>query len=161
MAQGLIRFRSRRDSDKPRSGILPQAIVANIADASSKTTGQDRQGMFYAARTFAMKMGQSRGDVAVHRGKHVGIASGTVSHRHICAAVLYGMGPRVRVTTSTKDCSRARILSVIDVERRSGRYGFDQRGGVRMRVGVAHVISIWNKMALRPISVALALQFGN
>ena len=27
-------------------GILPQAIVANIADASSKTTGQDRQGMF-------------------------------------------------------------------------------------------------------------------
>ena len=40
-------------------GILPQAIVANIADASSKTTGQDRQGMFYAARTFAMKMGQS------------------------------------------------------------------------------------------------------
>ena len=40
-------------------GILPQAIVANIADASAKTTGQDRQGMFYAARTFAMKMGQS------------------------------------------------------------------------------------------------------
>ena len=38
-------------------GILPQAIVANIADASSKTTGQDRQGMFYAARTFAMKWG--------------------------------------------------------------------------------------------------------
>ena len=51
-------------------GILPQAIVANIADASSKTTGQDRQGMFYAARTFAMKMGPVGGDAAVYRREH-------------------------------------------------------------------------------------------
>jgi GPH family glycoside/pentoside/hexuronide:cation symporter len=40
-------------------GILPQAIVADIAEADAKVTGENRQGMFYAARTFAFKMGQS------------------------------------------------------------------------------------------------------
>ena len=40
-------------------GILPQAIVADIAEADGITTGENRQGMFYAARTFAFKMGQS------------------------------------------------------------------------------------------------------
>ncbi|MBR5370726.1 MAG: MFS transporter [Oscillospiraceae bacterium] len=40
-------------------GILPQAVVADISDADSKDTGESRQGMFYAARTFAFKMGQS------------------------------------------------------------------------------------------------------
>lgn len=40
-------------------GILPQTVVADIADASSIRTGEDRQGMFYAARTFTMKLGQS------------------------------------------------------------------------------------------------------
>jgi len=40
-------------------GILPQAVVADIAEADAITTGEARQGMFYAARTFAMKLGQS------------------------------------------------------------------------------------------------------
>ena len=40
-------------------GILPQAVVADIAEADGKLTGENRQGMFYAARTFAFKMGQS------------------------------------------------------------------------------------------------------
>ena len=40
-------------------GILPQAIVADIAEADGRTTGENRQGMFYAARTFAFKLGQS------------------------------------------------------------------------------------------------------
>jgi GPH family glycoside/pentoside/hexuronide:cation symporter len=40
-------------------GILPQAIVADIAEADRITTGENRQGMFYAARTFAFKLGQS------------------------------------------------------------------------------------------------------
>jgi GPH family glycoside/pentoside/hexuronide:cation symporter len=40
-------------------GILPQAIVADIAEADADQTGENRQGMFYAARTFAFKMGQS------------------------------------------------------------------------------------------------------
>ncbi len=40
-------------------GILPQAIVADIALSESIATGESREGMFYAARTFAFKMGQS------------------------------------------------------------------------------------------------------
>ena len=40
-------------------GILPQAVVADIAEADALQTGEARQGMFYAARTFAMKLGQS------------------------------------------------------------------------------------------------------
>ena len=40
-------------------GVIPQSIVADIAEAESITTGENRQGMFFAARTFAMKFGQS------------------------------------------------------------------------------------------------------
>ncbi|WP_240542348.1 MFS transporter [Bifidobacterium felsineum] len=74
-------------------GILPQAIVANIADASSKTTGQDRQGMFYAARTFAMKMGQSVAMLLFTGVSTIGMVSGA-GYRiaAVCAAVLCGLG---------------------------------------------------------------------
>lgn len=74
-------------------GILPQAVVANIAGASSKSTGEDRQGMFYAARTFAMKMGQSLSMLLFTGLSTIGAASGT-SYRAaaICAAVLCGVG---------------------------------------------------------------------
>ena len=40
-------------------GVIPQAIVADVAEADAKVTGSDRQGMFFAARTFAMKFGQA------------------------------------------------------------------------------------------------------
>lgn len=40
-------------------GVLPQAVVADIADVDAFDTGEARQGMFYAARTFAMKLGQA------------------------------------------------------------------------------------------------------
>jgi GPH family glycoside/pentoside/hexuronide:cation symporter len=40
-------------------GILPQAIVADIAEADAVVTGENREGMFFAARTFAFKFGQS------------------------------------------------------------------------------------------------------
>ena len=40
-------------------GIIPQSIVADVAEAEAVTTGENRQGMFFAARTFAMKFGQS------------------------------------------------------------------------------------------------------
>ncbi len=40
-------------------GVLPQAVVADIADVDAIDTGDARQGMFYAARTFAMKLGQA------------------------------------------------------------------------------------------------------
>ncbi len=40
-------------------GILPQAVVADIAECDCLETGENRSGMFYAARTFSMKMGQA------------------------------------------------------------------------------------------------------
>lgn len=40
-------------------GIIPQTIVADIAQSDEYKTGENRSGMFYAARTFAMKLGQS------------------------------------------------------------------------------------------------------
>ena len=40
-------------------GIIPQAIVADVAEEDSIVTGEKREGMFFAARTFAMKLGQS------------------------------------------------------------------------------------------------------
>ncbi|MBR3145248.1 MAG: MFS transporter [Clostridia bacterium] len=40
-------------------GIIPQSIVADVAEADGIKTGENREGMFFAARTFAMKWGQS------------------------------------------------------------------------------------------------------
>lgn len=40
-------------------GIIPQSIVADVAEADGIKTGENREGMFFAARTFAMKFGQS------------------------------------------------------------------------------------------------------
>ena len=40
-------------------GIIPQSIVADVAEADGIVNGENREGMFFAARTFAMKWGQS------------------------------------------------------------------------------------------------------
>lgn len=40
-------------------GIIPQSIVADVSEADGIETGENREGMFFAARTFAMKWGQS------------------------------------------------------------------------------------------------------
>lgn len=40
-------------------GVIPQAIVADIAESDRIETGENRDAMFYAARTFAFKLGQS------------------------------------------------------------------------------------------------------
>lgn len=40
-------------------GIVPNAIVADIADADGKVTGSFKAGIFFAARTFMMKLGIS------------------------------------------------------------------------------------------------------
>ncbi len=40
-------------------GILPQAMVADVSQYDAGKTGENREGMFYAARTFAFKLGQS------------------------------------------------------------------------------------------------------
>ena len=40
-------------------GIIPQSIVADVAEEDGVRTGEKREGMFFAARTFSMKVGQS------------------------------------------------------------------------------------------------------
>ena len=40
-------------------GVIPQAIVADIAEADNYETKENHDAMFYAARTFAFKLGQS------------------------------------------------------------------------------------------------------
>lgn len=40
-------------------GILPQAVVADISECDALETNENRSGMFFAARTFAFKVGQS------------------------------------------------------------------------------------------------------
>ena len=86
-------------------GILPQAIVANIADASSKTTGQDRQGMFYAARTFAMKMGQSVAMLLFTGVSTIGMASGA---GYRIAAVCAGRAVRLGAASCSRSTTKRR-----------------------------------------------------
>ena len=40
-------------------GVIPQSIVADVAEADGIETGENREGMFFAGRTFAMKWGQA------------------------------------------------------------------------------------------------------
>lgn len=58
-------------------GICPQAIVADIAQSDEITTGENRSGMFYAARTFAMKFGQSAAMLIFTSLATIGAADGT------------------------------------------------------------------------------------
>lgn len=58
-------------------GILPQAMVADISEYDSKKTGENREGMFYAARTFAFKMGQSISMLLFTALATIGGSSGT------------------------------------------------------------------------------------
>ena len=57
-------------------GILPQAIVADISQSDSIKTGENREGMFYAARTFAFKMGQSASMLLFTAIATIGAATG-------------------------------------------------------------------------------------
>ncbi len=58
-------------------GILPQAVVADISQSDATQTGENREGMFYAARTFAFKMGQSVSMLLFTAISTIGMASGT------------------------------------------------------------------------------------
>lgn len=57
-------------------GILPQAVVADIAQSDAILTGSNREGMFYAARTFAFKLGQSLAMLIFTAVSTIGTATG-------------------------------------------------------------------------------------
>ena len=58
-------------------GILPQAMVADIAQSDSITSGSNREGMFFAARTFAFKLGQSLSMLIFTAVSTIGTKAGT------------------------------------------------------------------------------------
>lgn len=57
-------------------GILPQAMVAEIAEYDGKQTGENRQGMFFATRTFCFKFGQSIAMLIFTSLATIGISTG-------------------------------------------------------------------------------------
>ncbi len=57
-------------------GILPQAVVADVAQSDAVITGNNREGMFYAARTFAFKLGQSLAMLLFTAVSTIGAATG-------------------------------------------------------------------------------------
>lgn len=59
-------------------GILPQACVADVAELTRLETKEDRSGMFFAARTFAFKMGQA---IAMVVFTSVTVSGTTASYR--------------------------------------------------------------------------------
>ena len=62
-------------------GILPQAVVTDIAQSDAVTSGSSREGMFYAARTFAFKLGQSLSMLIFTAVSTIGNGSGA-GYRH-------------------------------------------------------------------------------
>ena len=74
-------------------GILPQAVVADIAECDELETHENRSGMFYAARTFAFKLGQSIAMLLVTAFATIGQETG-LGYRivAICAAAVCVLG---------------------------------------------------------------------
>ena len=79
-------------------GILPQAVVADISEADKIDTGESRQGMFYAARTFAFKLGQS---LAMLIFTSVALINSDITDR---ADPGYGLGYRITAIIATVLC---------------------------------------------------------
>ena len=74
-------------------GILPQAVVADIAECDALDTKENRSGMFYAARTFAFKLGQSIAMLLVTAFATIGAGTG-LGYRitAVAAAVVCALG---------------------------------------------------------------------
>ena len=77
-------------------GILPQTVVADIAKSDEAATGENHDGMFFAARTFAMKLGQSLAAILFTSLATIGRANGT--------------GYRIAAVASTILCLCAALL---------------------------------------------------
>ena len=76
-------------------GILPQAVVADIAECDAIETKENRSGMFYAARTFAFKLGQSIAMLLVTAfatiGKDTGLGYRITAIAAACVCLLGGL----------------------------------------------------------------------
>lgn len=84
-------------------GVLPQAVVADIAEADKADTGESRSGMFYAARTFAMKLGQSVAMVLF-------TSMATIGKDAVSGTAGYGIGYRLTAFSATVLCLMGGIV---------------------------------------------------
>ena len=57
-------------------GVLPNAVLADIAELDALQTGKRREGMYYAARTFLQKMGQTIGLMLFASLANFGVSTG-------------------------------------------------------------------------------------
>ncbi|MBR6243543.1 MAG: MFS transporter [Ruminococcus sp.] len=78
-------------------GILPSAVVSDISEADKAETGDSRQGMMFAARTFAFKLGQSAAMLLFTSISQINkdIPSGSSGH---------GLGYRLTAVTAAVFC---------------------------------------------------------
>ena len=72
-------------------GILPQAMVADIAQYESAETKENREGMFFAARTFAFKLGQSIAMVFFTSFAVIGKQTGLGYRLALVAAIIFSL----------------------------------------------------------------------
>ena len=72
-------------------GILPQAMVADIAQYESVESSENREGMFFAARTFAFKLGQSVSMVLFTTFATIGTATGFGYRLALIAAIAFSL----------------------------------------------------------------------
>lgn len=79
-------------------GILPQAVVADISEVDTAERGEQRSGMFFAARTFAMKIGQAI-SVLVFTSTVAAFTTGTGAE-----AVVDPFGYRLTAIIATVSC---------------------------------------------------------
>lgn len=73
-------------------GILPQAMVADCAEYDQRLTGESRQGMFFAARTFCFKLGQALAMVLFTSLATVGVGGFGYRLAAIVASILCALG---------------------------------------------------------------------
>ncbi|HBD68856.1 MAG TPA: sodium:solute symporter [Treponema sp.] len=91
-------------------GILPQAMVADCAEYDAKCTGESRQGMFFAARTFCMKLGQALAMVIFTSLATLGINSAT--------GINSGSGYRIAAMAAAVLCAIGGIILLFYNERK-------------------------------------------
>ena len=93
-------------------GILPQAMVADCAEYDSRKTGESRQGMFFAARTFCMKLGQALAMVIFTSLATLGL------HTEGGVTVNSGSGYRVAAMTAAALCAIGGIILIFYNEKK-------------------------------------------
>ena len=88
-------------------GIIPQSIVADVAEEEAIQTGENREGMFFAARTFSMKLGQSVATLAFTSLAIIGSGALDLSSNDITATEL---GLRIVALVAIAFCLAGAII---------------------------------------------------